>query len=151
MILDNLSNASVYRQLGPRIARGFAWLAEFSPQTADGRYEIDGDNIYALVQSYDTSAPEQKKYESHRTYLDIQFVVDGAETIHYAPVEKLRPVMEYDATKDYLLYADAPGSTPLHLGPGSFAIFYPGDGHKPGCHAGGAATRIKKVVIKARV
>jgi YhcH/YjgK/YiaL family protein len=150
MILDLLVHANSYDKLGSGFAAGLAWLAKFDPQTADGRYEIDGDNVYALVQSYDTAAPSEKKYESHRVYADIQYVAAGSELILYAPTAQLQAATAYDGTKDFLLYADPASTTPLLLGPGRFAVFLPQDGHKPGC-IDGAACRMKKVVIKVRV
>jgi biofilm protein TabA len=149
MIIDHLNHHSQY--LGdPRLSKGFAWLSTFSPQLADGRYEIDGDRVYALVQSYDTVAPSEKKYESHRKYIDIQYVAEGTEVIHYALIDGLQPVTDYHEDNDYLLYGDPAVATPLHLAPGVFAIFYPHDGHKP-CCVNGAITRMKKVVVKVRV
>jgi uncharacterized protein, YhcH/YjgK/YiaL family len=152
VILDQLSHASRYHTLGPRFAAGLRWLATFDPATADGRYDIDADDVYALVQSYSTVASAEKKYESHRAYADIQFIVSGEESIHYAPTETLTAVTDYDATKDFTLYRDpAPtNATPLALNPNSFAIFLPHDGHKPGCIAS-APSPIKKVVIKVRL
>lgn len=150
MILDLLSHAESYRTLSPGFAAGLAWLARFTPQTTDGRYDIDGDNVYALVQSYDTVAPTEKKYESHRVYADIQYVAVGSELILYAPTAQLQPATQYDEAKDFLLYGDPATTTPLLLGPGSFAIFLPQDGHKPGC-VDGTPCRMKKVVIKVRV
>ena len=64
MILDLLSQAPRYAGLGPRISIGLDWLARFDPHTADGRYDLDDDNVYALVQSYDTVPPAEKKFES---------------------------------------------------------------------------------------
>jgi YhcH/YjgK/YiaL family protein len=150
MILDTLSQAAPYQLLGPRFSAGFKWLAEFSPATADGRYDIDGDDVFALVQSYDTVPATEKKYESHRIYADIQYVAEGLELIYYAPTASLRPTMAYDEVKDCLLYSDPAVATPLVLEPGTFAIFFAQDGHKPGClHK--AADRIRKVVIKVRL
>lgn len=150
MIFDTLSNNSVYKDLGSKIAQGLAWLDSFLPSTPDGRYEIDGEEVYALVQSYETVPPAEKKFESHRNYLDIQYVASGSETIHYAPVTGLEIVHAYDEAKDFMLYSDPKASVPLHFEVGSFAIFFPQDGHKPGCVNGGLC-RIKKVVIKVRV
>lgn len=150
MILDTLSQSASYQQLGPRFAAGLKWLEEFSSATADGRYDIDGDNVFALVQSYDTVPPADKKYESHRVYADIQYIVEGSEVIYYAPTAGLVPTMAYDATKDCSLYADPAAATPLFMAAGRFAIFYAQDGHKPGC-VHNMASRIKKVVVKARL
>lgn len=150
MILDTLSQLAPYQQLGPRFAAGLQWLGAFSPATEDGRYDIDGDDVFALVQSYDTVPAFEKKYESHRVYADIQYIADGSELIYYAPTTTLRVTKAYDEVKDYLLYSDPAAATPLLLEPGMFAIFYPRDAHKPGClHS--AAVRIKKVVIKVRL
>lgn len=150
MIIDLLAHAGSYHALSPGFAAGLRWLTEFNAQTADGRYDIDGDNVYALVQSYDTVAPAEKKYESHRVYADIQYVAEGSELILYAPIAELQAATAYDGTKDFLLYADPAATTPLLLGPGRFAVFLPQDGHKPGC-IDRTARRMKKVVIKVKV
>jgi biofilm protein TabA len=150
MILDTLNRHVAYQSLGPNLVRGLTWLADFSPEMPDGRYDIAGQDVFALVQSYDTVVPAERKYESHRHYIDIQYVAAGTEVIFYVPTDRLSPVIDYDTVKDYQLYEDPSAATPLHLTAGSFAIFYPHDGHKPGC-VNGAISRIKKVVIKAHV
>lgn len=150
MIYDTLKNLDHYRMLGPRIARGLDFIEKFSPETKDGRYDIDGDNIYALVQSYDTVVAAEKKFEAHRMYLDLQFVAEGHEVIHHSPLAELQPETEYDDQKDYQLYGDPTVSTPVNMSPGRFAIFFPCDGHKPGCVNGGPS-QMKKVVVKIKV
>lgn len=150
MILDTLDQASLYRRLSPGIARGFAWFGDFSPQMPDGRYDIDGSTVFALVQSYGTVPAGEKQYETHRNYIDIQYVAAGSEVIYHAPAGGLNAVTDYDAEKDFQLFADPAAATPLSLTPGRFALFYPHDAHKPGC-VNGAPARMKKVVIKVRV
>jgi YhcH/YjgK/YiaL family protein len=151
MIIDLIAHVPSYRSLGPRFAAGFEWLAAFAPDTANGRCDIHGDDVYALVQSYETAAAADKKYESHRLYADIQFLVAGDECIFYAPTDALTAVTLYDSQKDFILYADpTPAGTPLAMRPGVFAIFLPQDGHKPGCKAGASAPA-KKVVVKVRL
>ena len=150
MIFDSLANHSLYARPGPRVAQGFTWLENFSPTSSDGRYNIAGDELYALVQSYDTVFPAEKKFEAHRKFLDIQYAVRGRETIHFAPISALHPTTAYNVKKDCLHYVDPSFSTPRHFEPGSFAIFFPQDGHKPGCF-NGAFAHVKKVVIKVRV
>lgn len=150
MVIDQLSYTGHYHSLGSRFTAGLNWLARFQPAMPDGRYDIEGDDVFALVQSYDTMPAAEKSYESHRAYADIQYVADGTEVIYYAPTESLHPVTPYDTEKDYLLYADPASATPLHLPPGTFAVFLPHDGHKPGC-VNGAPCPVKKVVIKVRI
>jgi len=150
MILDQLQHHHVYHPLGTRIVAGFEWLQRFSPETADGRYEIDGRELFALVQSYETTAATEKRFESHRNYIDIQYIVHGCEVIYYAPLMALKEATPYQADSDYTLYHDGADQTPLQLGPGMFALFYPQDGHKPGC-VSEVIGRIKKVVLKIQI
>ena len=86
MIADQLANAHRYRDLGPRIARAFEFIARTDLESlADGRYELDGSNVFALVQRY-TSKPEADGiWEAHRLHADLQFVVAGEERIGYGP------------------------------------------------------------------
>ncbi len=150
MIFDHLANAEIYRPLNPRIARGLEWLAGFAPQEKDGRYDLDGDNLFALVQTYVTVPAQERKFESHRGYLDIQYVADGDEIMLYAPLRDLQPLTAYNPEKDFILYAEPATSTPLHCRAGQFAIFYPQDGHKPGCLLGPSGA-VRKVVVKVRI
>lgn len=151
MILDTLAHASTYRHLGPRFAAGLDWLEKASLDLADGRIAIAGDDVFALVQSYETVPPQARHYESHRTYADIQFLLSGEEVIHYAPTAGLRPITDYDAPKDVVLYSDPAASTPLHCAAGTLAIFYPQDAHKPGCLSGATAGPVRKIVVKVRL
>lgn len=150
MVIDNIAHAGLYRSLGARFAAGLEWLRTFRPTAPDGTQGILGEDVFALVQSYETVPAAAKSYEAHRQYADIQYVATGTELIHYAPVGVLQPVTDYDDRNDCLLFADPVSATPLLLVPGSFAIFWPQDGHKPGC-VSGAPCRMKKVVIKVRV
>ena len=153
MILDRLENAAFYRSLSPRIAAALEYLraTDFSA-LADGRHEIDGDRLVAMVQRYRTKPLAKARWEAHRRYLDVQYVVEGDERIGYAPVLKDSPVAEpYDADKDVMFYA-VQGDL-LQVSAGSFAIFAPQDIHAPGL-VGGAPPVVRdvlKVVMKCRL
>ena len=68
MIYDALAHAALYRDLGPRFAAAFDFLAGFDPATPTGRVSLDGDNLFALVQSYQTAPAATKPFESHRIF-----------------------------------------------------------------------------------
>jgi YhcH/YjgK/YiaL family protein len=153
MILDRLDNASMYRSLGPRIAAALDYLrqTDFS-QMADGRYELDGDRLVAMVQRYRTRPPAEAKWEAHRQYLDVQYLAAGAERIGYASLRPdLAVVQAYDEAKDVVFF-DVAGSL-FEVSAGSFAIFAPQDIHAPCLAAGAPPTPadVLKVVIKCRV
>jgi len=150
MIIDTLANAALYHGLGARIKSALDWLQTFSADTADGRYPIDGDDVFALVQSYQTSPRAEKKLETHNGHIDVQFVARGAEMMEYVEASGLAPLHPYDAERDFTLFEQPAHVTAAAFRPGMFAIYFPSDAHKPGCDLD-ETVPVKKVVIKVRV
>lgn len=147
MILDTLINAAIYTQLHPLFAEGFRFIREQAASAAVGRYELSG-GAYVLVQQYDTKPLAGAQFESHRRFIDIQYIASGAEIIYYANLEALR-AGDYQPEKDYL-GLDGSG-TPLALRAGEFAIFFPQDGHLPSRMTTSGPAPVKKVVVKIPV
>lgn len=150
MILTTLADSAAYEVLGARVAAGLRWLREMDPAIADGRHAIDGDDVFALVSSYQTGPATEKRFESHQVYVDLQYVASGSERILHAPVDALAVETPYDSATDIVFYAEPPFASSLLMRSGDLAVFYPGDGHKPGCMAGGRH-EVKKVVVKVRL
>ena len=150
MIADKLKNAALYYSVNSGLEKGFDFIRNFiSNEVPDGRYDIDGDNVYALVQSYETVSEQEAKWETHRKYIDIQCVIRGREIIGYAHMDQLTPSTEYNEQKDIMFYQDGEG-TAVKLQDGCFAVFFPEDAHKPKC-AWGDVQSIKKIVVKIKV
>lgn len=151
MIHDSLNQSSAYEKLHPLFPLAFAWLKKFNPQTPDGKYPIQGDDLVAGVQRYLTKPSEEKKWEAHRIFGDIQVIFSGEEICGHHPTTALTSMEAYQAGKDVEKFA-APSAvtTSLHLRPGYFTIFYPSDGHQPGVMAK-HPTEVLKVVIKFRL
>ncbi|MFI5335367.1 MAG: YhcH/YjgK/YiaL family protein [Opitutales bacterium] len=147
MIADLLSNSDRYARHHPGLAAGFQFLRALPAHAVEGRHEIDGDRVFALVQAYQTGPAAGRKFEFHRKYADIQFLVAGEEVIEFAPLAGLTVDRPYEATKDYGLTADPAICSALVLQPGQFGIFFPEDAHKPGC-CSREATAVRKVVVK---
>jgi biofilm protein TabA len=151
MIADTLEQHHRYHSLSSRFAAAFAFLEKLPADIPEGRHDIDGDNCFALVQSYATRPSSQIPFEAHRQYIDIQFVLAARETLLWAPLAALTSVTQpYVADKDIAFFAHPPHWIPIKLCAGQFAIFFPADGHAPGVECGGPA-EVRKVVIKVRV
>ena len=148
MILDTIQNANRYLGLNPGFVAAFAFLAR--PDLAElpvGRYEIDGDKVYALAQRAPGRKPDAGKLEAHRKYIDIQVVLGGVDTMGWRPTPTCQEVtMPYSAEKDAMLFADAPTAW-IAVGPGEYAIFFPEDAHLPMIADG----ELHKVVLKVQV
>jgi YhcH/YjgK/YiaL family protein len=149
MIYDHLSQQARYRSCHPGLDVAFDYLLGFSPTTPDGKYPLDGERIFALVQSYATQPVAVRRFESHRSYLDLQYLVSGEELFFHSPLPRLTTVEPYSAAKDCELYS-GPTEQALVLRPGDFAVLFPHDGHIPGCSYG-KAQLVKKIVLKIRV
>ncbi|MES2048087.1 MAG: YhcH/YjgK/YiaL family protein [Pseudomonadota bacterium] len=122
-------------------------FTDFS-QLEAGRYPIDGENVFALVQDPMTQSWEAGLPEFHARYIDIQCLLEGEEGIGYAPANaSLSKVTDQLAEHDIAFVAQQDNESRLLLRPGMFAIFLPGELHRP-CRAPDAPMRIKKVVIK---
>ena len=151
MILDTLDRSPLYHGLHPAFSVAFAWLASIDPSIADGRYEINGPRLFALVQHYVTAPSGEKKWEAHHLYGDIQYLVSGRESIGHSRCNGLKVRHPYSPDKDAEFY-EPPAShfSKLVLEAGSFAIFFPQDAHQPGVMID-QPSPVLKVVIKFRL
>ncbi len=146
MILDHLQNAPTYHLLNPRFERAFAYLRDTDFSKLDpGRHDLDGDNLFALLQSYPTKSEDQGRWESHRTYIDIQYLIGGRERIGIAPLHTMTISEPYSAEKDLAFYTGSGHFFPLDTN--YFAVFFPHDVHMPSLRLH-ASSQVTKVVLK---
>ena len=149
MIIDTLAHAAAYQKLSLSLAEALRFLQNTNlVALADGRFELEADEEFASVESYATKPVEQKRWEAHRKYVDLQYVIKGAEWMGYAPIETLEVIEPYDQAKD-IEWLQGEGSF-VQLPAGSFAILAPQDAHMPGvcCKQSGA---VRKIVFKLQV
>jgi uncharacterized protein, YhcH/YjgK/YiaL family len=151
MILDKLENKELYITLNSNLEKAFKFLTDNNfEKLADGKYEIDSDNVYALVQSYKTKSDKDNRWEAHQKYIDIQYIARGEETIYWTPVKELTINEDCLSEKDVIFYDEANHCSGLNLKEGYFSILFPEDAHKPGCIYS-KTMEIKKVVVKVKV
>ncbi len=149
MIIDSIRNKALYSGLGGGISKALDYLAgkEFAAM-APGRYELEGDRLFALVQRYETKPREKGVWEAHRRYIDVQFVASGVESMGYAPIGSLTVTQPYAADNDCVLLAGTGDF--VTAAAGTFVVFFPEDAHMP-CLACGAPPAVCKVVVKVAV
>jgi YhcH/YjgK/YiaL family protein len=148
MILDTLDNYHLYQSINERIAKGFEFLHNTDLDAIpSGKHDIDGDIIFALVQEYQTKPLAECELESHKKYIDIQYVIRGEEFMGVT-TKNNQTIVEVNEEKDYTFYE---GSTSLvRVSKGMFTIFFPDDLHQP-CVQKELASKVKKVVIKVLI
>jgi len=159
MIADTLAHLERYRGLDPRLDRGLEALRRLAGDApaSDGRHELEGAELYASLSTYETGNPAEKSYEAHRRYIDIQAVLSGREQLYWAPLAGLAARRAYSEAEDVVFFEDpAGGGAGLLLEPGTFAVLFPQDAHKPGCRVAGGSggtggETVRKLVLKVRV
>ena len=127
----------------------FTYLKTQNMETlAPGKYPIDGDNAYAIITEAPSKEPDQAKWESHRNYIDLQYVIKGKEKIGVAPVSTVKVITPYDESKDAANYT-ADGTYYI-ASSDKFFLFFPEDAHRPNIKVDGYDT-VKKLVIKIKM
>lgn len=145
MIIATLNDCRRYQQLSPELAKGFEFLQNSSLSALDdGRIEIDGERVFAIVARGTGRGPAASPLEYHRRYIDIQYVVEGDEVVGWSPLGGCKlPSGPFDEASDIGFFLDAPHCWSV-LRQGEFAIFFPEDAHAPLAGDG----PIFKVVVK---
>ena len=148
MIFDHITNASKYYCLNRRFKKAFNYLnnTDFS-KLSEGKYLIDGENCFAIVNRYTTKTVSESFAESHKKYIDIQCVFSGTEKFGYAYIKNLEN-KEYCEDND--LQKHYGNLNFLSLSKDNFAILFPDDVHMPGIIAE-KPSDILKVVVKVAI
>lgn len=150
MIFDCLANAARYETLNPGFRRAFEYLrtTDFS-KLAPGRHEIDGSNLYLMLNQGKGRGRDEVKLEAHQQYIDIQYTITGPDEIGWRSLRDCIQVCSpFDAAKDFMLFTDRPEIW-ISVPPGTFTIFFPEDAHAPmGASVG---TDLLKAVLKVAV
>lgn len=148
MIFDNISSSKKYENINPHFNKAFEFLKREDLNTLPaGRYEIEGSEVFALIQEYETKELEDKVYEAHKMYIDLQYMLEGEERMGFLPIDKLSIEAPYSKETDAMLLG---GEKVLQgLRAGEFYIFFPEEPHMPGVK-NNETMKVKKVVIKIK-
>jgi biofilm protein TabA len=111
-----------------------------------GKYPIVGEEVFASVTEAPSKNKEEVKWESHKNYIDLQYIIKGKEMIGIADTSRATITIPY--TVDVINY-DAEGTYYI-TEPGKFFLFFPNDAHRPVIKVEGYDV-VKKIVIKIQV
>jgi len=152
MIVDKLENSSLYAGISERLAKAFEILKDKSVlEKEDGRYEVDGENLFYIVQHYQSRPIEQGRLEAHKKYIDVQYIVSGEEIINHTLVDGSLEVDEpYDEAKERIFYKPPEQMSPIIFRAGMFGVFFLHDAHMA-CLEVDGPSQVHKVVVKVRV
>lgn len=151
MILGHISQPNPCRL--PRAiekALDFLRTTDFTA-LAPGVVDIDGRNIFAQVLDLTTQTWDENRPEVHRRYLDIQFLAWGEEKIGVAIDTGNNEISESMLEqRDIIFYHGSENESFIEMTPGTYAIFFPQDVHRPACIKN-KVSAIRKIVVKVAI
>lgn len=152
MILETLENMQQYEGMHAGIDRILKLYPQYTCENfVAGKVDVDGDAAYMVFAEYETQPVEGAKFEAHRKYIDVMYMVDGCETIYVKNTDTLTNITdEYDSEADCLLGKADQNVTKVHLQTGDVVVLFPQDAHLPGRIAD-ASCKVKKIIGKVRV
>ena len=153
MFIGTIEAAAAHAAYPEAIQRALSYLRSHDfTKMEDGTYPIEGEKMFAKLQRYETRLLESCRPETHQKYIDIQYVVEGEEYLGWCPFSPdLRAASDYDGEADVTFYERLVPDSNIILLPGSFAVLYPEDVHRPCCAVEGEVSAVTKVVVKVSV
>jgi YhcH/YjgK/YiaL family protein len=150
MIMDRLEQAGLYFAPDNPYYKAICFARDAAASLPDGVHLIDGRRLKANVESYETQPAHTRRFESHRLYGDVQVMLAGEERQDFAP-EHAAADGNYSDERDLQFFHPPQIYTAVHLHPGCFVIYQPGELHRPGVAIGGAPQSVRKVCMKVLV
>lgn len=149
MIVDSIGNASLYECLNKSFPKVFEILASLDKNASEGKTVIDEGNVWVNVQHFGDKAPSaDPKFEEHRKFIDIHYIVYGEEKFGYNNLDRLNVTEPYDESRDVEFSKGEINE--LHLKTGDFLITYPSDAHIPNMQKINKDTMVR-AVAKIRI
>jgi YhcH/YjgK/YiaL family protein len=150
MIVDDLNNIEVYKNLSADIYSSLQLLSTLEPDIALGSWPINS-RVKMIVEEYGTESGRAFEFESHKRVVDIQYAILGVERIFWSPIKDLEIKTPYNKQRDCTILVNPPASPGyVDIGNSTFAIMFENDGHSPK-HCVDAPQLIKKITVKVSV
>jgi len=153
VLKDNIKNANNYLDLPERVKLGLKYLTNTDFSTLEnGKYEILGDEVFAIVQEYTPKNESEGKFEAHKKYIDIQYIIKGEEKMGFGDINNFSESTEYNKEKDIVFLSQNEIGKPdfVEVKENEFVIFTPQDAHMPSI-AANSFENVKKTVVKVLV
>ena len=149
MIYDKLTNLGLYKGMNPNLDTAIDFITSHDLNELPlGKTVVDGDNVYINVMDAKAFPVEEREYEVHKNYMDIQMDLVGVERIDTGDYTTMK-MGDYNEEKD-VAKATAEDLAECLIGPGNFIICMAGEPHKPNI-AVSEDTVLKKAVCKVHI
>ena len=158
MIFTNMNDEVQNKSL----AKDIRFCIEFAKKNenkilslVNGSYDVGYNNIKMNLGKYFTKKENDKFWESHKKYLDIQIMINGTEKVAINDIRDME-VKSFDEEKD-LTILEGDKAFDIIMKTGDVLVFFPNDVHKPELNvsenddSGNIRKIVTKVVFKIEI
>ena len=147
--IDKRKMAESYYKFKNRWDEAFKFLKDNDLTTLRGTHNIDDKNVYVIASDYNSKDKSDTRYESHKRYVDIQYVAVGEEMMGKTTIDQAEVAVPYSEAND-IAYYKFDGGNYYKATPQNFFIFFPGELHRPSIKID-ESVPIKRIVVKVLV
>lgn len=150
MIVGLLADVAQQKSILPEaVSRALVALASIDLAAKEpGRYELEGDKLFYLIQDVEPRTFEKSRPEAHRNYADIQIPLTASERYGFSLHQEGLPATEDRLdTGDIAFYEKPANEFFMDIEPGSYVVFLPKELHRP-CLAIESTAKFRKAVVK---
>tara|TARA_B110000438_G_C15622744_1_gene567314 strand:- start:316 stop:759 length:444 start_codon:yes stop_codon:yes gene_type:complete len=146
MILDKIENFNKYK-----VDAKIEWneILKFLKQNQEGKFIINGENLFGIVLKYETKSEEDCIWEAHREYIDIHYMRKGKENVLISDIDTMIPTNEYQEKNDYQLFHGKQQQSIL-LKEGEILVLFPNEVHKTSINEE-STQEVQKIVFKLKI
>jgi len=149
MILDTIDNIKRYQNISENILKAIAFIQNNNLNSLSiGKHAIHGDDVFVIINEYETKPQAECFIETHKKYIDIQIMLSGEENMGFAFLKNQEIITPYSNENDCIFYKADINIEKLRAG--EFAIFFPTDLHSPGIMVE-KPMNVRKAVVKVSV
>nr|WP_241635061.1 YhcH/YjgK/YiaL family protein [Fusobacterium gastrosuis] len=151
MIYGEIKDIQIYKGLSKKLDRAIDFIFSGDYKKAKiGKNEIDGNTIYFnCPEKPMTKDKNGLELEYHKKYIDIHIVLEGEESIGYAPFNDCIETKKFDVENDYALMKGEI-KTEFYLNPEKFLVIFPYEPHIALLKVK-ETKEIKKVIFKVEI
>lgn len=150
MIVNHISHYDFYKGINEKFDKAFEYIQNKNLDHLEpGFYELEGEELFLNVVEYETKNKDERVWESHKKYIDIQIILEGKEFIGYELFDRMKVKEDYNEQDD-IYFLEGNLQSMVKLQKGDFIICYPQDAHMAGIMVTGQE-KVKKAVFKVKL
>ena len=111
MIYDHIKNAHLYKGLSAALDTGLEYIETLKADVEIGTYMLE-NGVKAIVSEGTTRLVNEKGFEAHKRFIDIQLALRGTELIRCKPLEFVKETIPYNPERTPPVMPMSPALTP---------------------------------------